>query len=190
MEIYDSCDKILKIHYEHYLEGPFDKAGNQRWHQLGTFEKICLDELSGYPKGYHRTVHHILTDKGYLEPIGELNDLFQKVHYITPKGYAFVITGGFKKQFEDADKQAKLSEQDAMGSYLGGKYAKAAFVLSVILGVFGFWQYFESRSQNSLLESKYEALQKEWQLYKEMNMPKKVSNPPNRVLQDSLKTQR
>lgn len=127
MDFFDDCDKILKIHYDHFFKGPLDENHNQIWHQLDQFYKICEKELTNKNYGYTQAVHHQLISDGHLASIGELNDITHKVHRVTPKGFAFVINGGYKQQIKNEQEKLKLNRISANGATMG-------WIVAAILG--------------------------------------------------------
>lgn len=119
MNFFGDCDIILTVHYGHFFDGPFDEENNLKWHQLPSFIKICEKHLANISYGRVQAIYYQLTTDGYLAPIGELNDLTTKVHRVTPKGFAFVIKGGYRQQINDELEKQRLSKISATGALMG-----------------------------------------------------------------------
>ena len=116
---FDDCDKILKFHYDYFIDGALNGDGSMKWHDLDSFIMICQKELPNKKDGYIRAIHFELTSEGYLKSIGELNDLLIKTHYVTPKGYAFVSVGGYKAKIESEKQSLNINKYNLFNSMLG-----------------------------------------------------------------------
>ena len=105
MAFYTDCDTILKIHYDYYLEGAFSEDHEAKSLKFDSFLKICIANLDKKQDGYFRAIQYTLTTDGHLKSIGKLDDLLRKTHFVTPKGYTFVINGGYKKQVKQINRK-------------------------------------------------------------------------------------
>lgn len=134
MSFFDDCDTILKVHYDHFFNGPFDEEQNLKWHQLPRFVQLCQKYLATSMYGYVQAIHYQLTTDGYLAPIGELNDLTKKVHRVTPKGFAFVLNGGYRQQIDDELEKKRLNKISATGAMMGWLVALAFGLIQAFQG--------------------------------------------------------
>lgn len=129
---FDDCDKILKFHYDYFIDGAFNTDGSMKWHDLPTIKEIFKKELPNGKDGYHRAIQYELTNEGYLKSIGELNDLLNKVHHVTPKGYAFVSIGGYKAKIETEKQSLNMNKYNTFNSMLGWV---VAFIFGLVQAV-------------------------------------------------------
>ena len=106
MKFYTDCDTILKIHNDYYLDGAFTEDYKAKSANYDKFVEICKANLHTQQDGYFQAVQYTLTNDGYLESIGKLPDLITTVHYVTPKGFAFVLNGGYAKIVYDLEKKS------------------------------------------------------------------------------------
>ncbi|WP_044171691.1 hypothetical protein [Flectobacillus major] len=152
MAFFDDCDKILKIHYEHFYNGPFDENNEQIWPKLEHFYRICEKTLAIKDYGYTQAIHHQLVNDGHLVPIGNLHDLTQKVHRMTPKGFAFVIGGGYKEQIKNEQEKLKLNKMSATGAQMG-------WIIAAILGIFQMYQGYQNNNESTELKKEISQIQ-------------------------------
>ena len=150
MNYFEDCDLILKIHYNHYFQDLYSKTGEPRWHHLDTFEKLCQDNLMSSEYGYIQAVHFQLTSDGYLQPIGELNDLTKKRHVITSKGFAFILNGAYKGQVKAEEEKLRHSKISATGTYYGWIVALIFGILSSLSG------FYDKEKNNEISDLKKE----------------------------------
>ena len=150
MAFFDDCDTILKIHYDYFSKGPFDENHQAIWPNLDRFQVICQDSLAIKDYGHVQAIHHQLTDDGYLKSVGEHGDLTKKVHHVTPKGFAFVINGGYKQQLKTEQEKLNLNRISANGATMG-------WVVAIVLG--GLQLYQGNQNDKEFAELKKEISQ-------------------------------
>ena len=167
MNFFDDCDLILKIHYDHFFNGPFDKNHNQIWHDLDPFYKICEQNLTTKEYGYVQAIHFQLTIDDYLRPIGELNDLTHKVHRVTPKGFVFVSNGSYKKQIESERRILNLNLINSASTALGW----------IVAALFSSIQLYQSLQNN----------QKDQEI---ITLKKEILQVQSRLVADSMQSQK
>ena len=119
MNFYTDCDRILKIHYDYYLEGAFSEDNEAKSLKFDSFVKICKANLDTQKDGYFRAIQYTLTNDGYLKSMGELHDLLSKTHYVTPKGYTFVINGGYTKIVKDLQNKSTSEKITLISAVMG-----------------------------------------------------------------------
>lgn len=152
MAFFDDCDKILQIHYEHFYNGPLDENNEQIWPKLEHFYRICEKTLDIKDYGYTQAIHHQLVSDGHLASIGELHDLTRKVHRMTPKGFAFVISGGYKQQIKNEQEKLDLNRMSAKG-------AKMGWIIAGILGIFQIYQGIQNSTESTEFKKELSKIQ-------------------------------
>ena len=131
MDFYTDCDKILKIHHDYYLEESFSEDNEAKSLNFDSFLKICNSNLNTKKDGYFRAIQYTLTNDGYLKTIGEGHDILTAKHYVTPKGYTFVINGGYKKIMADQTKKSIFDNIILLSAVMGW----------VVASIFSYAQY-------------------------------------------------
>ena len=118
MDFYTDCDKILKIHYDYYLEGAFSEDHEAKSLKFDKFVTICKANLKTQQEGYFKAIQYTLTNDGYLTSTAN-SDLVNKKHYVTPKGYTFVINGGYKKQISEINRKSRYDRITIISAVMG-----------------------------------------------------------------------
>ena len=130
---FNDCDTILTIHYNHYFIGPYGSSGKQLWMELSPFIEICQNTLERKDYGYIQAIHFQLTSDGYLDPIGVLHDLTIKVHKVTPKGFAFYSSGGYRQRVKQERKKLQMNLINTTSSTLG-------WLVALGVGIFSYYK--------------------------------------------------
>ena len=181
MTFFDDCDKILKIYYNHFLNGEKDKNGNEIWKELPKFEKICEQNLTIKNWGYIQAINHQLTTDKYLCSIAEADNKSTKKHYVSPKGFAFVLNGAYKQQVKSENHKLRLNQINSLSGTIG-------WIVAAIFGTLTVFKSYQDDKKNdeiTALKKEISRIQsKEQTLYKKHQPDSKQLHKPKQMGSD------